>query len=187
MYHFVPLLISVFKDRSDFNINNMESDKEVISRLKFIGKVQKGEKINVKYMFVQPEGISTRISRTWVNQCGRQNTLNFLRNTITRTFEIISSYSSSNNESKRHICTHVINDLKLSKKGIVNLKNTYLDDLKIGCDLDTLLEEIDAFLSGLKTDSVDDKSVDDKSVDDKSVDDKSDKSENDKSKKVISE
>ena len=42
----------------------METDKEVISRLKFIGKVQKGEKINVKYMFIQPEGIITRISRT---------------------------------------------------------------------------------------------------------------------------
>ena len=54
----------------------MESDKEVISRLKFIGKVQKGEKINVKYMFIQPEGIATKISRSLINHCNRQNTLN---------------------------------------------------------------------------------------------------------------
>ena len=71
------MLISIFKDASVFNINNMESDKEVISRLKFIGKIQKGEKINVKYMFVQPKGIATRISRTIINQDNRNNTLNF--------------------------------------------------------------------------------------------------------------
>jgi hypothetical protein len=143
------MLISVFKDTSVFNINNMESDKEVISRLKFIGKVQKGEKINVKYMFVQPKGITTKISRTLINHCNRQNTLNFVRGIIKRSFEIISSYGESKIEYQRHICEHVIQDLQQSKKGITNFKNTYLDDLKMGCDLDTLLQEIDAFLSGI--------------------------------------
>ena len=127
----------------------MESDKEVISRLKFIGKVQKGEKINVKYMFVQSEGIATKISRTLINHCNRQNTLNFVRGTIKRSYEIISSYRESKIESQRHIYEHVIQDLQQSKKGITNFKNTYLDDLKMGCDLDTLLQEIDAFLSGM--------------------------------------
>jgi hypothetical protein len=146
---YAPLLISVFKDTSVFNINNMESDKEVISRLKFIGRVQKGEKINVKYMYVQPEGIVTCISRTLVNQCNRQNTLNFIRNTVKRTFEIITSYSSSNKESQQHICKHVIQDLQQSEKGIINIKSTYLNDLKVCCDLDTLLQEIEGFLSDI--------------------------------------
>jgi hypothetical protein len=127
----------------------MESDKEVISRLKFIGKIQKGEKINVKYMFVQPEGIATRISRTLINQCNRQNTLNFVRNTVKRSFEIVSTYMESKIDSQKHICAHIINDLKQSQKGISNIKSTYIDDLKVCCDLDTLLQEIDAFLSGL--------------------------------------
>ena len=143
---YVPLLISVFKDTSYFNINNMESDKEVISRLKFIGKVQKGEKINVKYMFVQPEGIATKISRTLINQDNRYNTLNFVRSTISRTFDIISTYSSSNKESNRQICTHIIEDLKLAKHGLINIKDTYLNDTKFTCDIDTLLQEIDAKL-----------------------------------------
>jgi hypothetical protein len=142
-----PLLISVFKDTSIFNINNMESDKEVISRLKFIGKVQKGEKINVKYMFVQPEGIVTTISRTLINQDNRYNTLNFIRGTINRTFEIISTYTTSTKESHRHIRLNVINDLKQSKNGLSNLKDTYLDDIKFTCDIDTLLQEIDAKIS----------------------------------------
>ena len=125
----------------------MEPDKEVISRLKFICKLQKGEKINVKYMFVQPEGIATRLSRTLIHQDNRNNTLNFLRSTITRTFEIISSYSSSNKESHRHICLHVIKDLQESKTGLINLKDTYISDIKFTCDIDTLLQEIDAKLT----------------------------------------
>ena len=143
------LAIAVFKDTSSFSINSMESDKEVISRLKFIGKVQKGEKINVKYMFVQPEGIATRISRTLINQDNRSNTLNFIRGTIARTFEIITTYSTSQRESQRHICSHVINDLRQAKNGLINLKDTYLDDIKFTCDIDTLLQEIDAKLTEL--------------------------------------
>lgn len=150
MIQCIPLIISVFKDTYNSNINTMESDKEVISRLKFIGKVQKGEKINVKYMFVQPEGIATRISRTLINQCNRQNTLNFVRNTIKRIFEIVNNYRDSNNDSHRHICRHLIYDLKQSQKGIVNIKGTYINDLKVCCDLDTLLQEIEAFLTTIE-------------------------------------
>lgn len=144
------MIISAFKDTTNFNINRMESDKEVISRLKFIGKVQKGEKINVKYMFVQPEGIVTRLSRTLINQDNRQNTLNFVRSTIARTFEIVTSYSSSTKESQRHIYLHVIMDLKQAKNGLVNIKDTYLKDIKFTCDIDTLLQEIDAKLSEIE-------------------------------------
>jgi hypothetical protein len=140
--------MSIFKDI--FIINKMESDKEVISRLKFIGKIQKGQKINVKYVFVQPEGILTRISRTILNQDNRQNTLNFVRSIIGRTFEIISSYLSSNKESSRYIRFNVILDLKQSKNGLINLKDTYLDDIKFTCDIDTLLQEIDAKLSEIE-------------------------------------
>lgn len=154
MYQVVYLVsrvaIAIFKDTNTFSINSMESDKEVISRLKFIGKIQKGEKINVKYMFVQPEGIATRVSRTLINKDNRSNTLNFIRGTIARTFEIISSYSTSQKESQRHICLHVINDLNQSKNGLINLKDTYLDDIKFTCDIDTLLQEIDAKLAEIE-------------------------------------
>ena len=126
----------------------MESDNEVISRLKLIGKLQKGEKINVKYMFIQPEGILTRISRTMINQCNRTNTLNFIRGTISRTFDIISNYSTSPKEHRRHISHNVIIDLKQSKKGLFNIKDTYMDDIKFTCD--TLIQEIDSKLAEIE-------------------------------------
>ena len=124
----------------------METDIVIISRLKFIGKVQKGDKINVKYMFIQPDGIFTRISRSLINHDNRNNTLNFVRNTITRSFDIISSYSLSNKELHRTIRLHIIKDLEQSKIGLLNLKDTYLSDIKFTCDIDTLLQEIDAKL-----------------------------------------
>ena len=124
----------------------METDIVIISRLKFIGKVQKGDKINVKYMFIQPDGIFTRISRSLINHDNRNNTLNFVRNTITRSFDIIASYSLSNKELHRTIRLHIIKDLEQSKIGLLNLKDTYLSDIKFTCDIDTLLQEIDAKL-----------------------------------------
>jgi hypothetical protein len=129
----------------------MESDKEVISRLKFIGRLQKGEKINVKYMFVQPDGLITKFQRTILYQDNRQNTLSFLQNTISRAFEIINSYSCSSKESQIRIGSHVISDLKKSKEGLANLKNTYLSDTKFICDIDTLVQEIDAKLLEVDT------------------------------------
>ena len=154
-----PLLISVFKDVSfsTKTILNMESDKEVISRLKFIGKIQKGEKINVKYMYVQPEGFVTKISRTLINQCNRHSCLVFIKNTIARSFELVSTYNSSTQECDRIMRINIIKDLKSSKQGILNLKETYKDDLKISCDFDTLIEDMDSKLKeiGEQTEQID--------------------------------
>ena len=120
----------------------METDKEVISRLKFIGKIQKGEKINVKYMYVQQEGLITKLIRTLINQCNRQNTLNFVRSTIDKTFEIVKKCNVINKEYQQNIFNNIIEDLKNSKNGMINLKETYISDTKFGCDIDTLIQEI---------------------------------------------
>lgn len=144
-----PIVFSVFKGSFFFNkIDHiMESDKEVISRLKFIGKIQKGEKINVKYMYVQPEGFVTKISRTLINQCNRHSCLIFIKNTILRSFELVSAYKSSTKECDHIMRINIIKDLKYSKQGILNLKETYKEDLKISCDFDTLIEDIDSKLT----------------------------------------
>ena len=43
----------------DVNIN-----KELIARIKFIGKIQIGDKVNVKNMTIQSDGYVTQISRS---------------------------------------------------------------------------------------------------------------------------
>lgn len=114
----------------------MNTESEIISRLKFISKIQKGEKINVKYMYVQPESIFTSISRTILHQDNRRNTLNFIRNTLSGTFSIL------NKENSTYKYQMLTNDLKLVKNGLDNLKSTYISDIKFCCDVDTMLEEI---------------------------------------------
>lgn len=123
----------------------MESHKEVISKLKFIGKLQKGEKINVKLLYVQQEGLVTQFARTLL-QDNRTKTLSFVQDTINKSFELITYYDRSNRVSERIMCNNLIDDLKKSKSGIVNLKDTYVEDIKFCCDLETLLQMIDAKL-----------------------------------------
>jgi hypothetical protein len=142
----IPLALNMFKDTNDSYINIMDSEKETISRLKFISKIQKGEKINTRKMYIQPEGILTTISRTFINHDNRINTLNFIHDTIYKSFDLLVKYDKSYNFNDRELCINLINDLKSSKTGLSHLKNTYITDLKFCCDMDTLLENIDAKL-----------------------------------------
>jgi hypothetical protein len=125
----------------------MESNKETISRLKFIGKIQIGDKVNLKSMYIQPDGLITQLFRS-INQDNRSKTLIFLQDTITKTFEILKFYEKSAKASDQIMCTNLIVDLKNSKNGLNNLKETYTMDVKFVCDLDTLLQTIDAKLDG---------------------------------------
>ena len=148
MSYLIPLFISVLKDSS--SSLKMESDKEVISRLKFIGKLQKGEKINTKRVYVQPVGIVTSIVRTLINQDNKGNTIQFIQETIHRSFELFTTYERSDKEAERATCPHIVNDLKKAKCGIENLKDTYMVDLKFCCDMDTFLQAIDAKLEEIR-------------------------------------
>lgn len=127
----------------------MESNKETISRLKFIGKIQIGDKVNLKSMYIQPDGLVTQLLRS-INQDNRNKTLIFLQDTISKTFEILKCYEKSTKNADQIMCSNLILDLKNSKMGINNLKETYTLDIKFVCDLDTLLQTIDAKLEGFE-------------------------------------
>ena len=124
----------------------MDNNKETISRVKFIGKIQIGEKVNLKYMYIQNDGIITQLSRI-IFQDNRSKTLTFLQDTINKSFEIIKCYQKSKKQSEKIMCANLVEDLKNSKLGLINLKETYTDDIKFCCDIDTLLQMIEAKLS----------------------------------------
>ena len=131
----------------------MESNKETISRLKFIGKIQIGDKVNLKSMYIQPDGLITQLLRS-INQDNRSKTLIFLQDTISKTFEILKCYEASKKYSDQIMCANIISDLQNSKSGLNNLKETYTQDVKFVCDLDTLLQTIDAKLEGECVDDI---------------------------------
>lgn len=126
----------------------MDINKETISRLKFIGKIQIGDKVNLRYMYIQPDGLLTQIYRSLL-QDNRTKTLLFLQDTVNKTFEILKCYEKTKKNSDKIMCLNLINDLKNSKNGLNNLKETYSIDIKFVCDIDTLLQSIDAKLTEL--------------------------------------
>ena len=122
----------------------MEKDKEIISKLKFIGRIKKGEKIDTHHMIVQRCGIITSIIRTALYQDNRNNTLTFVQTIIEMSFDLLKKFTDQTDERMRN---HMITDLKSSKNGIDALKETYVSDLKFCCDLDTIVQLIDTRLS----------------------------------------
>jgi len=134
---------------STINNTRMDSNKEIVSRLKFIGRIQKGEKINTRHMYVQQDGFTTTISRTFINQDNRGNCLSFIQDTISKAFELLSLYERSDRDCDVMIALNIIKDIQTAKNGINNIKETYMVDVKFTCDLDTLLEFIDARLISL--------------------------------------
>lgn len=123
----------------------MENNKETISKLKFIGKIQNGDKLT-KAMTIQTDSYLTQLYRT-IFQENRQRTLAFLEETVNKSFEILKCYEKSKKKSDQLMCMYLMEDLKNSKSGLNNIKKTYEKDIKFCCDIDTLLQMIEAKLS----------------------------------------
>jgi hypothetical protein len=125
----------------------MESHEEVISRLKFIGHIQKDEKINVKHVNRQPNTIYTKLSRSLLYPDNRTNALKFIKDVITRSFEIIEHY---NHHGNMLVSKGIVADLLKARQGILNLKYTYNDDTKFCCDMDVTIETIASRITELQ-------------------------------------
>lgn len=136
----------MFKDL--IPVNKMDANTgDIISKLKFVGRIQKGEKINVRYMYVQPDSWITRISRTLFACDSRMNAYHFIENIFKRAFEIVSLNTRSPRISDRMLVSNVTTDIKEALKGVHNLKETYSLDVMFCCKLDTLIQDTDSRLA----------------------------------------
>ena len=145
--HLATVAFKALKDTGNI-ANKMDSNQEIISKLKFIGKIKKGEKINTRHMYVQPDGLSTSIIRTFIYRDNRGNVLNFCQETISRAFELLVTYERSEKNTEQVLFGHLLTDLQHATNGLANLKFTYIADTKFCCDMDTLLQIITARLDG---------------------------------------
>ena len=78
-------------------------------------------------------------------------TLIFVQDTVNKTFEILKCYEKSNKKTDIMMCENLLKDLKSSKIGLSNLKDTYISDIKYGCDIETLIQTIDMKLDYYET------------------------------------
>ena len=128
-----------------------ESQQDTICKLKFLGRVGKGEKINVKDLTLQPDGWVTTVKRTLWTVDNRNSTMSFIQTTIQGAFNLILSLNKSEHLGNRQLAQSMIGDIENARSGISNLKTTYSDDTYFCCGIDTYIETIVARLSEMKT------------------------------------
>jgi hypothetical protein len=121
-----------------------DSNHETITRLKFLSKIRKGEKINVMANTLQPDSMLTSLSRALLNTDNRQNSLTYIQNSVNSGFQLFTTYIRSERTSEKKLASQIIKDIIDAKIGINNLKNTYHDDTMFCCSIDTYLQTIDA-------------------------------------------
>ena len=115
---------------------------ELLSNLKFLSKINKDQKINVRDMFIQENNWTTSLSRTVYKVDNRKNTLHFIQNLITTSFSTCKSLIHSDNKSDYTMAQSLLKGILNSRNGIENLKYTYKDDIHFACILDTIIENI---------------------------------------------
>jgi hypothetical protein len=123
---------------------------ELISRIKFISKIKQGDKINTRGFFIQNDTLLSKLSRSFLYQDSRVNTINFISETLLQVFHLLKLYVTTDKLSDISMCINVIEDIGNMKKGIVNLQNTYQDDAIIVSKLETFVQEIDSKLLEFK-------------------------------------
>lgn len=124
-----------------------DNNHDTITRLKFLSKIRKGEKINVQNNMLQPDSWATTLSRTVFNTDNRQNTLTYVQNTINSGFQLFGLYIKSEKLSEKKLAEQIIEDIANAKNGINNLKHTYVEDTMFCCSIETYIQTIDAKLS----------------------------------------
>ena len=123
-------------------MNDSNKDFETLSRLKFIGHIKKGERIDVSNVSVLRPSILTSLYRTFIHRDNRTNALHFIRETVTSAFEIVE-FSDSGSQDLRNI----VADIRAALLGIQNIRCTYSTDLKFCCDIEIVEQFINTKLS----------------------------------------
>jgi len=120
-----------------------DTPQEILTRIKFIGTIQPGEKIDTANLRVETNNIITPLKRTIFGE-SRSVTYSFLHNTIDRAFAILHSYATTDKISDRMMCANIMKDLSKAIFGLRNMQTTYKEDKMCVCNLETLIEAIDA-------------------------------------------
>lgn len=132
----------LFKLVTPINGHSYESAQDILTRLKFIGMLQPGDKID-RNLRIERNTLITPIKRMFYGE-GRDATYAFLFNTIERGFAILYSLAAQDKVSDNMVCAHILYDMHKAVTGIQNMQNTYKDDKMFVCNLETLIQTITA-------------------------------------------
>lgn len=129
--------------------NTLEENGEIISQLKFISKIKPGEQVNVDNLSICSRNFFSGIYRTFYGE-GREKTFHYFNITIKRAFEKLAAFSNSERISDTMLCSQLVENLQTCIEGLSNAKDTYKDDRRFVCDVETLIEGIESRLEELR-------------------------------------
>ena len=124
----------------------MDSCEDILSKLKFIGKIRSKERINVRNLCLQKDNLWTKIYR-FVSQETREDTLQFLNRVIKGAFQILSVRLKKTDEKNRNLCSTIRTDLISALEGLQNIKITYEPDIAFCCKKDVLIQYVNRYLT----------------------------------------
>jgi len=141
-------------DENVLHYSTEEEEKiiqELISRLKFISKIQINQIVDLKSFSVMQPSFSTSLYRTCVRMGSesREDVLLFFCNTINSSIDYANKYSKIKDKYHEMICHLILNALEQSKAGILNYKKTYAKDIMYCSKIETLLETFQVKFRGL--------------------------------------
>lgn len=125
--------------------NDLFSEEfELLKELIFIGNIPKKTKVNMSdRSVVSDTSLYGSIKRRWLDE-DRSKTLNEIKNIINSVLKILPTIEPA---WKKEM---FIQSLLESKKGLINLKNTYNCDINISSAYDIIIKTIDNTISELE-------------------------------------
>lgn len=146
-----------------FSLDGYNKVQQVLANLKFVSKIQNGEKINAQEMFVRNnDSIWQRMLRTIRNATNaismsnniesKDSTLLYIQNTINDAITLISVYRQvPDDEFKNNIADIIVENLENSKIGIRNMISTYQYDRKFISDAEAVIQTLEARIKSLES------------------------------------
>jgi hypothetical protein len=123
---------------------------DIISKLIFISKVKKGEKLNTKELFVRDNNdILQRMVRTvrsnvfWDDGENKESTITFLSTVTNEALNLISIYRKDpNNEFNNNIADLLSQNVENCLQGLESLIYTYREDRIFSSQIETMIDTL---------------------------------------------
>lgn len=144
--------MSLESDLQKFVVNGGEGNfRDILGKLKFISKIQEGEKIDLASLSLMENCTTTRLYRTFIGRNeSRQKALEFFQQTIKDAFNLASRHLQTRGSFHRRLGEMLIQGLEECKTGIVHHSLTYSDDKLFIADSEALLDLLKAELDELR-------------------------------------
>lgn len=127
------------------------SVQDTVSKLKFIGKIKEGEKLDVQSLTLCSESVGTSLYRTFLARNeSRGNALEFIRGVVGEAFELATKYLRKKDHFFKDVGQMIIESLHESKSGLSNLAKTYEDDKMFVSKLETLMNTLETKTADLQ-------------------------------------